>query len=739
MSLRKNFIFVFIIIGIISLCSCQMDLNDTIQKKSNTNYTVRIIVSASNRTILPTGFVGASYTLAGVFSDNSTKTWTFTSLSDLQSASIQLLSGTWTFTLDAVMNNNTVASARISQTITSETASLTFCFDSGSISYTEGTGSISVELTYPASGKVAVVTGALYPYSDPTTIVADTTKTLIRAADTVANTYTVCYSNTAVSAGNYYLVFKLYQDSSKAQCIATYRELVRVAGDCISSAVRTLTTLNTLYNINYELNGIELSVSYTAPASYTASQTITLPAGSNLDQTSLTFTGWYQTSDFSDTAVTGWSPNSETGDIKVYARNTAKVTFSMNSHGTAIADQTIVYGRTITEPADPTDSGYFFKGWFSDSSLSSKYDFTTAVTQNTVLYAKWIDETTYNATYVWSYPTTTPTLTWTGSGTSASPYVISTAQQLADLAYMVNNGTSYSSTYFQLGADIDLNEGYTVTGTNESYNQWKPIGLNSSYCFEGVFDGNYHTVTGVYIDSPSYPYTGLFGYTSGATIKRLTVGEGYICNTYCAVNKDYSYAGGIVGDADSGMIYDCCGIVNIEVTGGGYYKYWVSKTYSDGSASLTPYERYNYTYAGGIAGADSSTVCNCYNEGTITGGATYSYIGGISGYNSSSLTNCYNNGSLSGATIGGLIGYNSSGTIYYSYYLSKCGATDVCGENLGTVTSCSSFTSPTVAMSGLAGYNGLLLYVLNRWVSDNSGYSAWTAGTDGYPELSSKQ
>ena len=52
---------------------------------------------------------------------------------------------------------------------------------------------------------------------------------------------------------------------------------------------------------------------------------------------------------------------------------------------------------------------------------------------------------------------------WTGSGTEADPYVITTEAGLKKLATDVNSGTVYSGNYFKLGKSI------TVT-------DWTPIG-----------------------------------------------------------------------------------------------------------------------------------------------------------------------------------------------------------------------------------------------------------------------
>jgi uncharacterized repeat protein (TIGR02543 family) len=44
---------------------------------------------------------------------------------------------------------------------------------------------------------------------------------------------------------------------------------------------------------------------------------------------------------------------------------------------------------TVTEPADPEKEGYAFGGWYSDLALTTLYNFSTPVTKNVILYAKW--------------------------------------------------------------------------------------------------------------------------------------------------------------------------------------------------------------------------------------------------------------------------------------------------------------------------------------------------------------
>ncbi len=69
--------------------------------------------------------------------------------------------------------------------------------------------------------------------------------------------------------------------------------------------------------------------------------------------------------------------------------NSYTVTFDANGHGTAPASQTIDYGQTIAKPADLTEIGYTFGGWYKEAACVTAYDFSTKVTADITLYAKW--------------------------------------------------------------------------------------------------------------------------------------------------------------------------------------------------------------------------------------------------------------------------------------------------------------------------------------------------------------
>ena len=82
-----------------------------------------------------------------------------------------------------------------------------------------------------------------------------------------------------------------------------------------------------------------------------------------------------------------YSNGSNTGFFPV--STTYTVTFNSNS-GSAVTSQSVNSGGTATKPTpDPIRAGYTFGGWYSDAALTTEYVFTTPVTANITLYAKW--------------------------------------------------------------------------------------------------------------------------------------------------------------------------------------------------------------------------------------------------------------------------------------------------------------------------------------------------------------
>ncbi|MBR3787943.1 MAG: hypothetical protein IKJ85_06080, partial [Firmicutes bacterium] len=119
------------------------------------------------------------------------------------------------------------------------------------------------------------------------------------------------------------------------------------------------------------------------------------------------------------------------------------------------------------------------------------------------------------------WPTTAPVslagtvvkdTTWFDPNNIQEHYDISTENQLLGLCSLVNEEQTdrwkpsrvehFEGVTFTLTRDIKLSE------------PWRPIGIDNTAYFAGVFDGNGHTISGLDIIT-SYGGSGLFGYLSG--------------------------------------------------------------------------------------------------------------------------------------------------------------------------------------------------------------------------------
>ena len=68
--------------------------------------------------------------------------------------------------------------------------------------------------------------------------------------------------------------------------------------------------------------------------------------------------------------------------------NVPIVTFSSDG-GSAVLPQYVLSGDAAALPVSPTKAGYWFTGWYADSSFSTLFNFSTAVTADTTIYARW--------------------------------------------------------------------------------------------------------------------------------------------------------------------------------------------------------------------------------------------------------------------------------------------------------------------------------------------------------------
>jgi pectinesterase len=69
------------------------------------------------------------------------------------------------------------------------------------------------------------------------------------------------------------------------------------------------------------------------------------------------------------------------------------VSFVTGEGASTIATTKVLEGDKVAQPAEPTREGYTFEGWYSDSACTEEFDFNTAISANTTIYAKWAEGT----------------------------------------------------------------------------------------------------------------------------------------------------------------------------------------------------------------------------------------------------------------------------------------------------------------------------------------------------------
>lgn len=356
-----------------------------------------------------------------------------------------------------------------------------------------------------------------------------------------------------------------------------------------------------------------------------------------------------------------------------------------------------------------------------------------------------------------------PDTRWFDPEDQRSEYQISTEEQLMGLSQLVNTREF----------NWQVNEVYTFKGITiklmndiELTRDWIPIGYSDIYAFEGTFDGNGHTISGIHIEDSDDNNQGFFGYVKG-TVRNLKL-EGSIETQSssvgglaailapdalvenCTVDMTVSgtdKVGGIAGESTSGQIRNCHNKGNVSGTvkvGGVVGENWngsVSRCSNTGTISSSG--RGVGTYGtGGIAGrsvARDAFIRECYNSGTIR--SNNECTGGIVGYTNASgstVDSCYNTGGVSGVEgkstltnyVGGIVGsIGENGVRLKNSY--NIGAVKN-GEYLGGILG--NFTA--------SHHSNIETYISNNYYLDGSAQAAVGKEKDGkgeknYPDAAS--
>lgn len=285
-----------------------------------------------------------------------------------------------------------------------------------------------------------------------------------------------------------------------------------------------------------------------------------------------------------------------------------------------------------------------------------------------------------------------------GNGSKYNPYLISSAEDMVELANACNtpqggstNGTNsahYSGVYFKVTADIDFTGNQDFKGIAIAPAEYAP---GTTWKFQGIFDGQGHKISGLKIDgivldasgkaqtsgaNKSRNYVGLFGYLGeGASVSNIVLSDD------CYISG-YQYVGSISGYADSNTsITNCTSMANVDA-----YDSYAGGIVARVSAATNKYTDISSCYYGGTvrtcnqnvggivgqAGHANISITDCVNAGAVIASSFNSIkedgkqytAGGIVGALTGKIKGCMNIGSVyaSQKNAGGIAGTFSGAT-----------------------------------------------------------------------------
>ncbi len=249
----------------------------------------------------------------------------------------------------------------------------------------------------------------------------------------------------------------------------------------------------------------------------------------------------------------------------------------------------------------------------------------------------------------------TPDTSWYNA--NVSEFTLSDVADLLGFSQLAQEGNTFAGKTVKLGADITLNEGKAAFWKSQvPARSWTPV-----TDFAGTFDGQGHSISGVYCVGTSS--LAFFAQLTGATVKNLSLKNSYVAGTgsnvaaFVATGKgsvtiENCYTDAIVSGG-SNNVGGFVATLNSTVASELHLK----NLWFDGSVTLKD------RFGGGIVANGNTTdagPCNivvaesCLNSGTVYSShtGTVSHIAGIVGRNDGKtyLTDCLNVGKVSSAS-----------------------------------------------------------------------------------------
>ena len=254
-------------------------------------------------------------------------------------------------------------------------------------------------------------------------------------------------------------------------------DIVILSDDSFVPEAKTTIVIDGTYGISYMHEDHDFGKM--SPSEYKYSDvlkaSVKLPAGvpSGYEVKGHQFAGWYDNKALKGNAYTEL-PKGSVGNKVFYAKfepKPYKVTFDVDG-GSAVAAQTVYYGKEASEPAAPKKDGYVFLGWAADKNGKAAFNFDEPIQGATTIYAKWA-------------PVGTPVVKFdtTGGNTVISQGVKSGATASVPVN-PVREAYVFDKWVTEKGGNTAFNFNTPITGDTTVYAAWKP------YNYTITFDGN---------------------------------------------------------------------------------------------------------------------------------------------------------------------------------------------------------------------------------------------------------
>jgi len=226
-----------------------------------------------------------------------------------------------------------------------------------------------------------------------------------------------------------------------------------------------------------------------------------------------------------------------------------------------------------------------------------------------------------------------PDTVWYKKNQSADSFTITTAEELAGLAVLVEDSYSMLGKTIKLGANISFVP--KSRSAQAPKHLWQAIGSYQKP-FKGTFDGDGFVISGIYLYTTG-EHQGFFGWIDEAIVKNLGLSGLYV--------DAHSKVGGLVGCSRLSGIYNC--YTSGEIKGasqwvGGLVGYndggWIENSYSKCKVS-------GEDFVGGLVGCSVgeqfAKITNSYSTGAVS--VKKSIVGGFAGQNTagSKIKDCY--------------------------------------------------------------------------------------------------